>query len=664
MKKRGKKILSLMLALSIVLCMMPGTAAAGTAAPSTTGFAGGSGTEADPYIISTKAQLNNVRNYMNACYRLNADIVFTAADFEENGDFYNDGKGWLPLGASQTNAGNETAFRGIFDGNGHVIKGLYINRPNENDTGLFKYLGGTIKSLGLEEGQIIGSTRVGAFVGMVDTYTPKYERQILDCYNTCTVKAVNGYAGGIVGEGRGTIDKCYNAGEIKSGSSGCAGGIVPIMQYGSISNCYNSGDVVTDGYTAGGIAGQIYSASASKSYSVGTQYYGTAYNGHAKGFGYVMNSTSSETEKTIGEMKQKETFESFDFDTVWSISSNGSYPYPTLQTVANASKQSSLSVKHKGITVNAKEVSCTEDGYTGDLTCEGCGEKLSSGSTLKALGHVESENYEYDKNSHWKVCTRETCGAKICEGQHTGGSATLSERAVCTVCGQAYGKYLPGEIVISGSSVTEKQGREVIVDLNLDENTGLASMLVELEYDKGVLEFVGAENGNVFDIGSFDGPDTESDYKVLSWQNGVLKQNIIKTGKLATLKFKIKDASPTGETEIKFLCDSNKYEAIDVKGDAVTVTSENAKVNVINFYYGDVDGNNNVDSSDVLHLRRYLAKWKGYAANAEASDLDLDEKITLRDITILQRYIAGWTGYEKLPIVDETLTADSQESEL
>ena len=189
-------------------------------------------------------------------------------------------------------------------------------------------------------------------------------------------------------------------------------------------------------------------------------------------------------------------------------------------------------------------------------------------------------------------------------------------------------------------------------------------MLLELEYDKDILTFMSAENGNVFDSSSFDGPDTESDYKVLSWQNGVLKQNITKTGKLATLKFKIKDASPTGETEIKFLCDSNKYEAIDIKGDAVTVTSENAKVNVINFYYGDVDGNNNVDSSDVLHLRRYLAKWKGYAANAEASDLDLDEKITLRDITILQRYIAGWTGYEKLPIVDETLTADSQESEL
>ena len=66
----------------------------------------------------------------------------------------------------------------------------------------------------------------------------------------------------------------------------------------------------------------------------------------------------------------------------------------------------------------------------------------------------------------------------------------------------------------------------------------------------------------------------------------------------------------------------------------------------------------------MLQLRRHLAKWKGYTVNAEASDLDLDKKITLRDIAILQRHIAGWTGYEKLPIVDETLAADSQESEL
>ena len=57
---------------------------------------------------------------------------------------------------------------------------------------------------------------------------------------------------------------------------------------------------------------------------------------------------------------------------------------------------------------NARKASCTEDGYTGDTCCKGCGAKLQSGTVIKAAGH-------------------------------TGGTATCTEKAVCTVCRQAYG---------------------------------------------------------------------------------------------------------------------------------------------------------------------------------------------------------------------------------
>ena len=40
-------------------------------------FAGGSGTENDPYLIETKYHLNNVRNYQNAYFKMNANIVFS-----------------------------------------------------------------------------------------------------------------------------------------------------------------------------------------------------------------------------------------------------------------------------------------------------------------------------------------------------------------------------------------------------------------------------------------------------------------------------------------------------------------------------------------------------------------------------------------------------------
>ena len=58
---------------------------------------------------------------------------------------------------------------------------------------------------------------------------------------------------------------------------------------------------------------------------------------------------------------------------------------------------------------NAKKASCTEDGYTGDTYCRDCGEKLQSGTVIKAAGH-------------------------------TGGTATCVSGALCTVCGQPYGQ--------------------------------------------------------------------------------------------------------------------------------------------------------------------------------------------------------------------------------
>ncbi len=57
---------------------------------------------------------------------------------------------------------------------------------------------------------------------------------------------------------------------------------------------------------------------------------------------------------------------------------------------------------------DAKKATCTGDGYTGDTYCKTCGDKVQSGTVLKATGH-------------------------------TGGTATCTGAAVCRVCGQTYG---------------------------------------------------------------------------------------------------------------------------------------------------------------------------------------------------------------------------------
>lgn len=73
------------------------------------------------------------------------------------------------------------------------------------------------------------------------------------------------------------------------------------------------------------------------------------------------------------------------------------------------------SCKHENTEIrNAKEATCTEDGYSGDVYCKDCGELLSQGNTLAATGH------QYDEG----VVTKEPTTTE--EGIRT---------YTCTVCG-------------------------------------------------------------------------------------------------------------------------------------------------------------------------------------------------------------------------------------
>ena len=97
---------------------------------------------------------------------------------------------------------------------------------------------------------------------------------------------------------------------------------------------------------------------------------------------------------------------------------------------------------HERVTVNKKEATCAEAGYTGDVICRICQEQLVAGKPIPALGHAFSANWSYDGQSHWHACTRSGCEEKQGEAAHSGGAATCAAAAVCETCGQAYGNPL------------------------------------------------------------------------------------------------------------------------------------------------------------------------------------------------------------------------------
>ena len=204
-------------------------------------YSGGSGTQSDPYLVSSKADLialgMNVGDY-DKCFKMTSDIdlsgeTFTTAVISPDTD------------TDMTFDG--TSFTGLFDGNGFKI--TYLTIENQNyDTGLFGYIGegGVVKNLGIENCDISGGdSYTGGLCGL-------NEGTIADCYATGTVSG-SFSTGCLCGGNWGTISGCYATGTV-DGSSYSTGGLCGLN--GSvITNCYATGSV--DGMEdTGGLCGE------------------------------------------------------------------------------------------------------------------------------------------------------------------------------------------------------------------------------------------------------------------------------------------------------------------------------------------------------------------------------------------------------------------------
>lgn len=255
---------------------------------------------------------------------------------------HSDGEGWTPIGNDYS-----SRFRGLFNGNRYKITGLTINRPETDYVGLFGYTSGaTISDVGLIDNNVTGSHEVGGLVGRTEGGTT-----ISNSYTTGSVTGSGYNVGGLVGyAGYSTISKSYTTGSV-DGSS-WVGGLVGKTDYSTtINNSYATGEVTgtgtgsaTDtGDNVGGLVGWASSSSIENSYAEGS----VTSSGDGLGglVGYASGSTiensywDKETTgkttsagggigKTTEEMKLKETYEGWSFDTVWEITPGN---YPTLR---------------------------------------------------------------------------------------------------------------------------------------------------------------------------------------------------------------------------------------------------------------------------------------------------------------------------------------------
>ncbi len=218
----------------------------------------GTGTEADPYVITTLTDLQNMNNDLDAYYVLANDIDAsgTAA--------WNGGEGFVPIGNSVT------PFQGQFDGGGFTITGLTINRPTEDNLGLFgyvqvddDYLSVDIRNLTLASVDITGDDNIGGLAGQLSDYST--DGAAIAITNCITSGAIVGddLIGGFIGYGSpfnstsSTITDCSSSCTVTGGATASdVGGFIGLAGYATMHACQASG-AVSGQARVGGFAGSI-----------------------------------------------------------------------------------------------------------------------------------------------------------------------------------------------------------------------------------------------------------------------------------------------------------------------------------------------------------------------------------------------------------------------
>ena len=348
----------------------------------------GSGTETDPYQISTAEGLKLFRDIVNGSNgqtpNRGACAVLTA-----NIDLNNEP--WTPIGPSESGS-----YTGTFDGKGHTIKNLNVS-SSETYVGLFGYIGyraisntpvvvqrGAVRNLTVV-GKVTGtgkSVHVGGIAGWV------YDGLVANCANLCIVENKGGgYTGGIAGyvecvdgyqNSAVLISDCYNVGTITGANrvGGIAGGV---DFYSHISNCYNAGQI-TGTYT-----GEIKAGDSE----------------HLRNCYYLSDTDTDPAARTAAEFADG-----------------------TVRKLLKAGERDN----------NA------------DPWADECKYLAAAGKTLPVFnGQGDTHNHQSDKwesndTEHWQVCT---CGVVFNKAKHSGGKATCKAKAVCEFCKASYGSLDP-----------------------------------------------------------------------------------------------------------------------------------------------------------------------------------------------------------------------------
>jgi hypothetical protein len=261
-------------------------------------YSGGDGNSGTPYQIADLDDLGELST-TSADWATGIYFIQTADIDASATSGWNGGAGFSPIG------NNSNKFSGNYNGQNHSIDQLTINEQSDYNKriGFFGWTSGaTIQNLNLTNVNITGVQYIGGLVGQL-----RGASNVDNCFTSGTVTSVAGpswlhdsscgglfgytndastvddshsscsiigqrYIGGLAGQLRNTtMSNCYSTGNVTSNyADSKAGGLVGYTNDGAIiQECYTSGNVDGNQYS-GGLIGQQYNSTISRSYSIGT----------------------------------------------------------------------------------------------------------------------------------------------------------------------------------------------------------------------------------------------------------------------------------------------------------------------------------------------------------------------------------------------------------
>ncbi len=200
---------------------------------------------------------------------------------------------------------------------------------------------------------------------------------------------------------------------------------------------------------------------------------------------------------------------------------------------------------------------------------------------------------------------------------------------------------------VTVANVTTTPGTTINVDISIKNNPGILGAVFTLSYDER-LTLTNAVSGDAFGALAMTKPGKYQSPCQFTWDGLELSESDIKDGVFLTLTFDVSD-SIDSETACDISLSYDTGDIVDANLNPINVSITNGSVNVIDFVYGDVDGNTKVNTTDVILIRRFIAGGYNTNINEKAANVNGDTKVNMTDVIYIRRFIAG--GYDvTLPV--------------